>query len=321
MRTVSITTSSISTPTENFSAQDASQLTKDNMRRISQSEATSWLMCKAKYRYEFDMNLERITQSDALSMGNLGHEALEIYYRARMEGDSHDDSVIQARKVFMGALDTYGMEIIARIDPLLQRYWAFYDPDEWEILAVEEAFDLPLTDDYTMPTRLDVIVRERKNGKMAVVDHKFKGEFIPPITLSLNAQMPKYIASLRNLGYNVDYAILNILRTRKMKDPTDKQLFQRSVITPGVHKTRNVLRQQIIASREITKYRDLPPDQRKQVATPVLNELVCNRCAFAELCASEMDGGEIEYLIANEFQQRESYGYNEDHKQNVMEKL
>jgi len=213
------------------------------------------------------------------------------------------------------------MEIIAQIDPLLQSYWRFYDPKEWEILAVEETFDLPITEEYTMPAKLDLVVRERNTGKMAVVDHKFKGEFIGPTILALNAQQPKYIFALKHMDYEVDHAILNVVRTRKMKDPGPDQLFKRHVIKPSIAKMQNVLKQQIIASREITKYRSLETEQRKSVAIPVLNEIVCKFCPFAELCSSELDGGDIEYLIANEFQQRESYGYNNDHEQNVMEKL
>jgi len=205
------------------------------------------------------------------------------------------------------------MEIIARVDPLLQGYWGFYDSNEWEILAVEESFDLAISDDFSMPTRLDLIVRERKNGKMAVVDHKFKGEFFLENSLSLNAQQPKYLAALKEAGYDVSYAIMNVIRTRKMKDPSPDQLYRRNIITPSIAKTKNVMRQQISASKEITRYRAVEdPDVRKQIATPVLNEIVCKYCHFSDLCASELDGGEIEYLIANDYQQKQSYGYNKE---------
>jgi len=310
-----------STLSENTLTKTSSVQNVGNVRRISQSEVTTWLSCRAKYRYEYDMDLEPVTSSEALSKGNLGHDVLEVYYRCLMDGAAQDDAITEARKVYMGALDTYGMEIIAAIDPLLQGYWRYYPSDEFEILAVEELFDLPVTEEFSMPSRLDLIVRRKKDRKMGIIDHKFMGEFPTPQMVNLNGQQIKYRFLMTALDYPIEFATLNVIRTRKMKDPSPEQLYRRFDVPTSVAKTQAVLRQQIVASKEIVRYREQPEDVRKNLAVPVLNTLVCKFCSFKELCSSEMDGGDIEYLIANEFQQKESYGYNFDEQDKVKELL
>jgi len=281
------------------------------VRRISNSEATSWLTCRARYRYEFDMNLQKIGSSDALDKGNLIHAILEEYYKARMLGDSHEEAVVMGRKALIPAMDTYGMELIAKVDPLMQAYFNHYQHDNWEILSVEDSFDLPITDDFTMPTRLDLLVKT-SDGKIWIVDHKSTYDFWTTDDIELNAQLPKYVATLRNMGYDVAGAIINQIRTRSVKNNDAADLFRRVKIVPSIAIIRSVLSQQMAASKEITTYREQPEDIRKAIATPVLNKIVCKYCSFRGLCASEIAGGEIEYLVQNEYQPKQGYGYNNE---------
>ena len=301
-----------STSLENSQTETYSAGSVVDLRRISQSEAATWLTCKAKYRYEYDMNLESTLPREALDKGNLGHEVLEVYYRALMDGATQEDAIIEARKVYSRGLDTYGLEIIGVIDPLLQRYWAHYPADEFEVLAVEEEFDMPVTENFSMPAKLDLIVRRKRDNKMGIIDHKFKGEFPMQELINLNAQQIKYRFLMTKLDYPIEFATLNFIRTRKIKNPLPEQLFKRADVPTSIAKTKAVLRQQVIASQEIVRYRELDDDRKKAVAVPVLNDLVCKFCDFKGLCSSELDGGDIEFLIANEFQQKKSYGYNKE---------
>lgn len=282
------------------------------MRNISNSEVGTWLSCRNKYRYAFDLDLEPKKRSDPLTRGTIGHEALDVYYKTLRAGEGHRAAMDLATKrlgMVMAQPDA-SLDLIMDVRRILELYWAYYEGDpNWEILEVEEMHNLPLNDDYSMPTRLDLLVRDEQ-GKIALVDHKFYYDMPNADKLALNVQFPKYIGALASVGIKVDYCLLNVLRYRKMKNPALSDLFKRHKVTVSPAKIRKALHTHILASQEITEYRALPEDVRPSRAIPVFNDLVCKHCDFASLCASEFDGGDINYLIETDYQ-KNSYGYND----------
>ena len=56
------------------------------MRNISNSEVSTWLSCRNKYRYAFDLDLEPKKRSDPLTRGTIGHDALDVYYKTLQAG-------------------------------------------------------------------------------------------------------------------------------------------------------------------------------------------------------------------------------------------
>lgn len=285
-----------------------------SVRRISNSEVGTWLSCRAKYRFAHDLNLEPKRYGTALSRGIAGHEILADYYEMLKQGVSHDEAVKQA-VILLGrmlALDSITTELAMELRTILDNYWSYYQGDDnWEILFVEEPFDIPLTDEFAMPMRLDLLVKERTSGKIYLVDHKFYYDFPNQDILSLNVQFPKYVGALRYNGINVDGCILNVLRTRKMKSPEFDSLFKRFVTVPSSAKITNSIRGHIRACQEITEYRSLPENLRKEQALPILNSYVCKGCSFINLCMSEFDGGDITFQIQTDFREN-TYDYNKE---------
>lgn len=284
-----------------------------NMRRISNSEVATWNTCQRKYYYEFDLALEPKVTGGALGRGVLLHEVLADYYAGLKDGATHEVAMRAARGRLQQYLanDAFGMETVMEVDRLLQGYWANYqgDPD-WEILEVEKGFDLPLTEDYEYSLRLDLLVRSRSTSALILVDHKTAYDFWTEDDLDLNPQFPKYIGSLRANGIHVDKAILNQIRTRKLKNPGPEDLFRRTVCKPSIAKVQNSLKEQVLASQEITNHRMLPLEVRANTSKRVLNKMVCRYCNAKSLCMSEYDGGDITHMIANDFKPR-TYGYND----------
>lgn len=284
-----------------------------NMRRISNSEVSTWLTCQRKYYYEFDLNLQPRRQGKALGRGVLLHDVLALYYERLKAGCTHSVAVTDARARLQTYLadDAFGMDTVAEVDNLLRGYWDYYqgDPD-WEILEVEKGYDLALTEDYEYALRLDLLVKSRSTGQTILVDHKTAYDFWTEDDLDLNPQFPKYIGSLRANGVFVDKAILNQIRTRKLKNPTGEDLFRRTVCKPSIAKVQNAIREQVLSSREIVKHRALPVEVRASNSKRVLNKMICRNCDVKALCMSEYDGGDITHMIDTDYTQR-TYGYNE----------
>lgn len=282
-------------------------------RNISNSEVGAWLSCRNKYRYAFDLDLEPKRRSEPLTRGTIGHDALDVYYKNLQAGKSHEgarDLATQRLSYLMADRDA-PIDLIMDVRRILELYWAYYEGDSnWEILEVEEMHNLPLNEDYSMPTRLDLLVRDKTENKIVLVDHKFYYDMPNADKLSLNVQFPKYIGALASAGIKVDYCLLNVLRYRKMKNPALSDLFKRHKVTVSPAKIRRALSTHILASQEITEYRSLPDAVRPSRAIPVFNDLVCKHCDFASLCQSEFDGGNIDYLIETDYQ-KNSYGYND----------
>lgn len=286
-----------------------------DMRRISNSELATWNTCQRKYYYEFDLSLEPKVTGGALGRGVLLHESLAHYYEARKQGLSHSDSVLAGKKVLNDALrsdNVFAHETVMEVMTLVTGYWNYYqgDPD-WEILEVEKGYDLPIEDGvYEYSLRLDLLVRLRSTGDVVLVDHKTCYDFWKQDDLALNPQFPKYIGTLRANGIRVDYALLNQIRTRKLKAPTGDDLYRRTECRPSRAKVGAALREQIIGSRQIIAHRSLPVEAREQNVLRVLNKQICNWCNVKDLCTAEFDGGDITSAIVLDYKQR-TYGYND----------
>lgn len=280
-------------------------------RKVSNSETTTWLQCQRRYLYQYDLNLRPKKLSQALSRGILGHEVVAEYYSARKAGQNHADALVQARRLLYAKPD-YDLDIVAEVDKIVNNYFRVYGDEigsKYSILAVEEQYEIPLTSDFIFVMRLDLLVKNLKTNRTELWDHKFVYDFWSQDDLALDPQRPKYIGALRFNNNFVDEAVLNQLRYRSIKQPTDDQLFKRTVQQPSQAKINTVLREHVQASREIVEWRKLSLDERRRVAKRSANKMTCRSCSVKQLCMSELDGGDISYAIKTDYVTNE-YGYN-----------
>lgn len=286
----------------------------DAMRRISNSEVNTWLACERKYYYQFDLNLTPIKTGSALNRGVLGHDILATYYEARKQDRSHGNAVHLAREQLMLQLQGgfQDMETVTDLDRILQGYWGYYgdESSKYRVLEVEKQYELPMSTDFDFVMRLDVLMLNLATGETELWDHKFVYDFWGDYDMSLNPQFPKYMGALRANGINVDKAVLNQIRYRKLKNPTPDDLFRRSPYKPSQAKVENAMREQIVASKRIYEHRMLPIEVRKDTSIRTINKMTCKGCPVADLCLSEFDGGDITYMIQSDYKTN-TYGYNE----------
>lgn len=267
----------------------------DLSRTISNSEVSSFTQCERKHYYGYLQKLEPRSTGQALSRGIIGHEALAVYYENLLA----DIPVALAEKAAIDVIMRYlqnsdaDKAMLLDLITLLTKYFAYYPANEFEILAVERAYEVPVNDEYIFGMRLDLLARD-KQGRIALIDHKFVYDFYGQDVLDMNAQMPKYLGTLRFNGVNAEYAILNQIRYRMKKaGNTNEETFKRSELYPNNNEIRTMMKEQFRISERIMERRNMAPVGQSEEAVRTMNQMTCKNCSFVDLCKSELMGGDI----------------------------
>lgn len=287
---------------------------EDVARKISNSEVDAFLTCERKYYYAHGLNVEPRNTSTALSRGIIGHEVLAEYYEHLMNNPGDFERAEYAGRAvvhkYLQTSDPFSSEMLYDLDRIIIRYFKYARDDNWEILAVERAYSIPVNEDFEYAMRLDLLARI--DGEITVVDHKFVYDFWQQDDLDMNAQMPKYLGTMKFNGVNATACMINQLRHRLKKGPmTDDEMFKRSPLRPTQVEIRNVLREQIIASERIIERRALDREEHSKVALRTMNKMICKNCSMLPLCKSELMGGDITNMLAVDYR-KNSYGYNKE---------
>lgn len=277
---------------------------------ISNSEVTDYLKCKRKFYYAHILKIKPKSYSKSLTRGIIGHEALAAYYERLRETHNYEVSKTAAMQVLSGYLMS-DPEMIQGLMSLISEYSdAHQDLDEFEILEVEKSYRMPLGDDLDYAMRLDLLVKYHHGpyaGETVLIDHKFVYNFWTEDDLTLNAQIPKYLGTLRVNGYNVNKGIINQLRWREVKSNPER--FRKNIIKPSQKEVYNVLQEQATASQEIIllKSYDNPEDH----VLRTMEKFTCQHCQFLMLCKVDLTGEDSTVMRRADFMPND-YGYVED---------
>jgi hypothetical protein len=286
-------------------------------RNISNSEVFAWNKCQRYYYYSFDLNLTPIRPANALARGIVGHSALEQYYKWLQEYPGDFEGAKQyGFHVLLRAMDQANMfdeNMLIELRNVLGHYFEYAKTDGWKILAVERRFDWQITDDIAYTLRLDLAIRDPKwGGEVVIVDHKFVYNFWSQDDIDLNPQLPKYMGGIVANGLKVDRVMVNQIRyrVRQSRPYEHHEMFKRDYDKPTPTTIKNLMREQVVISRRIQEWRQLPLEERNSRAVGVRNNLICKNCSFANLCITDLKGGYIDGVIETEYQQND-YGYND----------
>ena len=287
------------------------------MRNISNSEVTTWLACRRMYWFAFFRNLAPKKLSRPLTRGTIGHDVFSKYVEFRLQGFAHTPALNGAFKylsdTYMGVAD---LDIVLEVKFLITRYMDTHKGwPEWELLGTEERLDLRLSEELNMTIRYDLLVKDRKTGRIYIVDFKFTYDFWYQRDHDLNGQMPKYIAVMRANGHDIYGGYIEEIRTRplgKEKASVQKNLWRRTTYMPSKTMMRSMLKQHISSAMEIEEYWSGDDAFRDAKSIPVLNKHgACKYCNFASVCNSWNDGGDVETMLSLDYEPN-TYGYNEE---------
>jgi hypothetical protein len=278
-----------------------------------------------------EMNFKKRDGGIARERGIAGHAALEIYYKGLRDGQDHDTAAhaglahIQSLRVKEMLADDFAdpkwLEALNWLHDTLTRYFEFYEDDvnEYEFLEVEafHAQEMEGEPDFYLPSRLDVTVYHKRGefmGETSPFDHKFNYDFWAPYKLQLNAQFPLYILALRAARFAgkpkpvVKRVVVNQIRTRPLKNPTDTDLFRRDTKSYSGAFIRNVFDNHMKAAVKLARYKRIPWYEFVEEAHAALGSMLCQYCDFKDLCEGTFENKNLENTIAALYE-KNTYGY------------
>jgi hypothetical protein len=202
--------------------------------------------CLRKHHLRYVLGLQT-PATDVMRFGTIGHSALEAWYRAWMardteialwdraraevpDGDPPPDYRLPAALAVIDASDLSIWDRI-KLSILIRAYDARWGACDWEVLAVEQEFRY-LLGDHEIGGKIDAIIRDRRDGRVYVVEHKTTGadaSLGAPYweRLTIDTQVSIYIDGAGILGYEVAGCIYDVLKRPahepKLATPIDKR--------------------------------------------------------------------------------------------------
>lgn len=178
------------------------------------------------YRYALGIYMP---ETDSMRFGTVGHRALEAWYRAWMDGYL-EGRLPAALAVIDAARELSAWDRI-KLSVLVRAYDARWGGEGWEVLAVEVEFRYQLGDNI-IGGKIDAIIRDRKDGRVYVVEHKTTGVDASLGSaywekLTIDTQVSIYIDGAGMLGYEVAGCIYDVLKRPghepKLATPLEKR--------------------------------------------------------------------------------------------------
>jgi len=124
-----------------------------------------WNQCKRAHFYRYALRIMTHATA-AMAFGTGIHKALEQWYLAWKAGEDR----VGAALATIDELDVSEVDR-ARMRVLVVAYDARWGSEDWEILAVEVEFRYFLGD-IEIGGKIDALIRDRRDGKCYVVEHK-----------------------------------------------------------------------------------------------------------------------------------------------------
>lgn len=198
---------------------------------VSYSELDTYRQCPLKHLLSYRERWTKAPDEDSpLTKGSLWHVVMEVHYLA-IQAYQHAGETPEA---FAEMLDSIATQLGALLwdgpeqSPNQSLVWWMYqgyvekygyDPD-WEILGVEVKFQCRLIgpagpSPFLLKGKLDLVVRDRRTGKIWIIDHKSGANLPTMMELDIDDQFGLYCWLLRESGIQVLGVIHSATRTTR----------------------------------------------------------------------------------------------------------
>lgn len=275
--------------------------------RISHSQLQTWDRCKFSWHLNYEQGWTQKEKSNALTIGTLVHEFLEIYYaNVKLGTVAEAWPAIRTRvnskmQNPMQSLDD--IQCVNTAARLVEKYvhdFAPFQDKGLKIHEVEYHFVIPLISpkgrDFELQGYVDLLLE--MNGKYWIWDHKTaNGKFWTPTECMMDSQMPTYAAALRTQGIDVFGIVINMLNTyqyKKWSEVTPEKLFRREKTYRTPAELDNIL---VEIGRSYDEMKDF-----QESGMPARRSLKkdCSFCFFQDPCLMGIKGVDLnEYMSLN----------------------
>lgn len=285
---------------------------------ISNTEVTTKNICDYAHYMHFIKGVAPKKLPTPLYRGIVGHSALEAYYLLMKEGAVVDECREAALAVVdkeiehvaeTSAEDFERVQLLVNIRSLIRDYAEVYRVEPFKVLEVEKKFFTPVDQelDIHYGLQLDTLVEMISGefrGDLVVMDHKFVYNFKTALDIQMDAQLPKYIKTLRDNGYFVTKGLFNQVRTRQMKSPGPEDLYRRTWLKANKYETAQIWKEQAKVAKELQDLKTNP--NYEPVRT--MSYVTCRSCMFQKPCKAALDGTDVSTMLQSNFEPSK-YGY------------
>jgi hypothetical protein len=177
---------------------------------VSYSELDTYRQCPLKHTWAYKERWKKPAITDgALAKGSLWHLILEDHYNVIKNGGDLQDAELAVAGYFTDERSGVTTETQELMEWMYHGYVEQYGSDpNWEILAVEYPFVINLPDPagaaspYDIKGKIDLVVRNRDNGTIWVVDHKSGANLPDQMDLEIDDQFGLYVWALNQPGHD-----------------------------------------------------------------------------------------------------------------------
>ncbi len=306
-------------------------------KSVSWSEIQVWCACRMKWHWLYEVGIVTKKLERAPSVGSCGHVAIGAILKGKdwkqAVGKWLEQEIIK-RPIFdeeAADLEAIADLVLAIIPRYLDKYQASFEP-----VLVEHKFEIPIRG---IRTRLigywDAIVRDQ-DGHLWLMEHKFpQKRFRTEDSLDLDGQIGTYQYAAHRLGYPIVGTIYNQILGRL---PVIPKLNKDGSASKAVVYTDWKTYSDFVAKQglDLCKYAEMKGKlddfeffQRHHIYRPLIETrlfardmerriwdmqrskkhiyrsesfITCGMCSYRELCLESMKGGDIQYIVENQFE-------------------
>lgn len=282
--------------------------------RIDNSRAKAFFRCPAEYQERYEFNIEPDNR-DNFAFGTRWHQLLEEKYR-RLKGEDFTAPVNDDEKVEDEA------------QTMLARYDAHYPEEPFEVVAVEQYFEIPLpckecrlTEDHKMScdTRyrhtycgeMDMIVRDRGTGLLQLFETKSErrgSKANLPEAWAARSQVGLYLWAAEYIYQEPFKNILLNVCTRQSPKGQEPASFRRDELQRSNAEKQAAIENIIWIADQIEQVQQTHGTERlyPQNRNACVNEMTGWRCDYYPLHVIAR-GGRDENLIQIKYKPAEEY--------------
>ena len=306
-------------------------------KHTSWSEIQAWCACRMKWHWAYEVGIVPKRVARAPSIGSCGHVAIAAVLQGKDWEKAVGDWLEREtnKRPLFAEEQAEIQEVADLILKIIPRYLAFYQ-DDFEPVLVERKFAIPIRG---IRTRLigywDAIVRAR-DGHLWLLEHKFpQARFRTDDNLDLDGQIGTYQYAARRLGFPIVGTIYNQILGRLPAVPKlnkDGSVSKAAVYTDW--KTyRDFVAEQKQSPDDYREMKEKLADfkffQRNHIFRPLIETqlfardmerriwdmgkskkhiyrsesfITCGGCSYRELCLESLKGGDVNYIIKDQFE-------------------
>ncbi len=180
--------------------------------------------CKREHRIKYELGYRPATEAEELFFGSLIHLGLEAWWNAVKDGTWVADGLPRALAAMRAVKCDPFVQV--RAETMMMGYDARWSADaaNYEVLGVEQRFECDVVNPETgAPSRtwrlggkLDVLVRDRRDGLVRFIEHKTSSEDVSPGSpywrkLRMDGQVSVYFDGSAALGHEATACIYDVL--------------------------------------------------------------------------------------------------------------